>query len=411
MFSTFRLTTGILLIAFLAQAEKTRAGDWPEFRGPTGQGISSDMGLPVTWSETEHVKWKVPVPGLGWSSPSIANGQIWLTTATEEGKSLRAVAIDQVSGKQIHGVEVFRRETALAIHEKNSHASPTPLIEGERVYVHFGPQSTACLSTDGKVLWKNEELKYAAGHGSAGSPALFRDLLIIICDGTDVQYVAALDKSTGKVRWKTSRAGAMAYSTPLVIDVPGAKHRRQAICNGGNGAVSYNPLTGKEIWRVAHEGYSLVPRPVFGGGLLYLSTGYDAAGVLGVRPDGEGDVTNSHVAWTLKRGAPNNPSPLLVGNELYLVSDAGVASCVEAATGKTIWQQRLGGNFSASPVFAGGRIYINDEEGTTHVFAAGKSFQRIAENKLDGRSLASISVAAPALYFRTDTHLYRIEDD
>jgi outer membrane protein assembly factor BamB len=240
---------------------------------------------------------------------------------------------------------------------------------------------------------------------------LFQDLLIINCDGNgDEAYVVALDKNTGKIRWKTSRRQPwdQAYSTPLVIRV---RDQDQVISIGAYRAAAYDPQTGKEIWRVSYgDGFSNVPRPVYGRGLVYIATGFQEPLLLAVRPDGTGDVTRTNVAWIVQRGAPLTPSPLLVGDELYFVSDIGIATCLDAATGKAHWQMRLGGNYSASPVFADGRIYFLSEEGVATVLAPGKEFRKLASNSLDGSTLGSIAVSAQSIFIRTDTYLYRISD-
>ncbi len=386
----------------------TRADDWPQFRGPSGQGHSSDAGLPLAWSESRNLVWKAPVPGRGWSSPVVAGGRVWLTTSiSEKGASLRAVAFDVASGREVVNVEVVRLGNANLTNPKNSHASPTPVVEGDRVYVHFGAQGTAALTTSGEIVWKTR-FPYESQHGNGGSPVLYGDLLIFSCDGSPDAFVVALDKRTGKVRWKTSRRDPadQAYSTPLVIRVA---DRDQLVSVGAYRATAYDPLTGKEIWRVGYpEGFSNVPRPVFGHGLVYIATGFQQPSLLAVRADGAGDVTKTHVAWTLKRGAPLTPSPLLVGDELFVVNDGGIASCLDAKTGATHWVQRLGGAFSASPVFADGRVYFLSEEGTSTVLAPGKVFNKLAESTLDGAILASMAVSERSIFIRTMTHLYRL---
>ncbi len=397
----------LLAIWSLFLATPVWGDDWPQFRGPDGQGHAAQRGLPLEWSEESNIVWKAPVPGLGWSSPTIRGRQIWLTTALDEGRSLHAVCLDLETGETLHDVEVFQLAEPDQVHSKNSHASPSPILEGDRVYVHFGDNGTACLSAKGKVLWRNQELVYAHGHGPAGSPVLYKDLLIINCDGTDKQFVAALDKRTGKLRWKTDRKGRMAYATPLVIRVG---EQDQVVSTGGDAVVAYNPADGEEIWRVRYDGYSEVPRPVYGQGLVIVSSGYDSPVLYAIRPDGRGDVTETHVAWTINKAAPLNPSPLLVGEELYSVSDNGIAICVDAKTGEQHWQKRLPGNYSASLLEADGRIYITNETGLTTAIAPGKEFKSLASNQLDGRTLASLAVSGKALYLRTDTHLYRIED-
>lgn len=394
--------TTVLLGLALSATEN----DWPQFRGPDGQGHASQRGLATSWSETENIGWKVPVAGRGWSSPVIANGQIWLTTALNEGHSLHALCYDETGGELLHDIEVFQVEDPGKVHAKNSYASPTPILEANRVYVHFGDLGTACLTTEGKIVWQNEDLKYRHGHGPAGSPVLYGDLLIVSCDGTDVQYVVALDKQSGKLRWKSDRQGRMAYSTPLVITVDG---KDQLVSTGGDQAIAYEPETGREIWRVKYDGYSEVPRPAFGQGLLFLATGYDTPWLYAVRPGGQGDVTDSHVVWKLQKGAPLNPSPLVIGEELYLVSDQGIASCLDAATGEKHWQKRLPGNYSASPLLADGNIYFTNESGLTTVIKAGTKFSEVAANQIDGQTQASLAVSGKAIFFRSADHLYRIE--
>jgi outer membrane protein assembly factor BamB len=386
----------LILLVALAWCAGLAAEDWPEFRGPTGQGHSTEKGLPLTWSEKENIRWKTALPGLGWSSPAILGDRIWLTTAADGGRSLRAVAVDRESGKILADVEVFRLERPGTIHEKNSHASPTPILERDRVYVHYGPQGTACLNAKGEVVWRTR-LSYAPGHGPGGSPALYEDLLILNCDGTDVQYVVALDKATGKVRWRKDRAGLMAFSTPLVVD-------GQVITVGGRRTISYDVRTGKELWSVSYgDGFSNVPRPVAAHGMVYVCTGFYQPEVLAVRLDGR-------LAWRHGRSVPLTSSPLVAGEELYMVSDNGIGTCLDARTGRECWRQRLGGSFSASPVYADGRIYFLSEEGETTVIAPGREFRRLALNRLDGRFLASMAVSGGALYLRSDRHLYRIEN-
>ena len=403
----FRLRALIAALLSLLVADLA-AEDWPQFRGPGGQGHSSETTAPLVWSETKNIKWKSPVPGTGWSSPVVADGRVWLTTATGgRDVSLRALAFDAESGRELVNVEVFRPRRSGAINPKNSHASPTPIVEGDRVYVHFGAEGTAALTTSGDIVW-TARFSYESQHGNGGSPILFGDLLILSCDGSDDAFVVALDKRTGKVRWKTGRRTPFdqAYSTPLAIRVG---DRDQIVSVGAFNTFAYDPRTGKEIWRVGYpEGFSNVPRPVYGAGLVFITTGFQQPSLLAVRPDGKGDVTKTHVAWTISRGAPLTPSPLLAGDELYLVTDNGIASCLDARTGAVRWQQRLGNSFSASPVLADGRIYFLDEDGRTTVLKPGQAFEALAVNTLEGPALASMAVAARSFFIRTATHLYRI---
>ena len=397
----FSIVLGVATAAF--------AQDWPEFRGPGGQGHSSERGLPLTWGEGKNVAWKTKIPGLGWSTPVVAGGRVWLTTAIEQRSvSLRVLAFDVATGKEVVNVEAFnipssRRE----LNPKNSWASPTPVIDGNRIYVHVGADGTAALTTSGEIVWK-ARFDYQSQHGAGGSPIVYGDLLIFNCDGSDVAFVVALDKHTGKVKWKTNRGfpADQAYTTPLVIRVA---DRDQLVSVGAFRARAYDPVTGKEIWRVRYDdGFSNVPRPVFAHGLVYIATGFQQPSLLAVKPDGTGDVTRTHIAWALKRGAPLTPSPIAVGDELYVVTDGGIATCLDARSGNLIWQQRLGGTYSASPVFADGRIYLPGEQGVTVVLAPERVPRRLAANQLDGGILASMAVAERSFFIRTDTHLYRI---
>ena len=401
---TGRLVCVLLLLVGLS----VRADDWPEFRGPTGQGHSVEHGLAAEWSESQNVVWKTPVPGSGWSSPVVADGRVWVTTAISEGGgSLRAMAFDSESGRELVNVEVFRIADVRAPNPKNSLASPTPVVDGARVYVHFGAHGTAALTTAGDVVW-TRRFPYDSQHGNGGSPVLYGDLLILSCDGYDTAFVVALDTQTGAVRWKTERRRpfSQAYSTPLVIRVG---DRDQVVSVGAFRTTAYDPFTGEELWQVGYtDGFSNVPRPVYGHGLVYIATGFQVPSMLAVRADGAGDVTRTHIAWTQRRAAPLTPSPLLVGDELYIVSDLGVTTCVDARTGETHWQQRLRGNFSASPVFADGRIYLQSEEGVTTVIASGRTFRQLAANRLDGVTLASMAVSEGAIFIRSHNHLYRI---
>ena len=407
----------LVLLLFAGASALAQAEDWPQFRGPTGQGHATERGLPLEWSETKNILWKTAVPGLGWSSPAVAGGRVWLTTVVESKErrgrvsaSLRALAFDVATGRELVNVEVFRLDDAGYVNPKNSRASPSPIVDGDRVYVHFGAEGTAALSTSGEMVWTTR-LRYESQHGNGGSPTLYRDLLIVNCDGNGGDaYVIALDTATGKTRWKTPRRrpADQAYSTPLVITVGG---QDQLVSVGAYRAAAYDPMTGQEIWRVSYgDGFSNVPRPVFGQGLVFIATGFQTPSLIAVRPDGQGDVTRTHIAWTITRGAPYTPSPLLVGNDLYYVSDTGVLSLADAKSGEVVWQQRLPGNYSASPVMADGRIYYQSEEGITTVIAPGREFKRLATNRLDGATLASMAVSSGSLFIRSQTHLYRISE-
>lgn len=393
----------------LLAATAVAAQEWPGFRGPTGQGHSTEVGVPLEWSETSNVRWKSRVPGLGWSSPVVGGGRVWITTATGEREvSLRALAFDVETGRELVNVEVFRLRSLRDVNPKNSWASPTPVLDGDRVYVHFGADGTAALTTSGEVLW-TAKFPYESQHGAGGSPVLVGDLLIFSGDGHDTAFVVALDTRTGKTRWKTQRRQPwdQAYVTPLVIDVAG---RDQVVSVGAYRAAAYDPATGREIWRVSYDdGFSNVPRPVFGHGLVFIATGFQQPSLIAVRPDGSGDVTRTHVAWRLSRGAPYTPSPILVGGELYVVNDGGILTSVDARTGTVAWQRRLNGSFSASPLFVDGRLYFSSEDGRTIVLEPGLEGPKLlAANTLDGAILASMAAAHRSLFVRTSSHLYRL---
>lgn len=389
------------------------AGDWPQFRGPTGQGIAADKELPEEFGEEKNLLWKTEIPGRGWSSPVVMAGQIWMTSARDDGKSLRAVCVDLKTGSIVHDVEVFTPNDPLEVNAKNSHASPTPVLAPGRVYVHFGAMGTACLdSKTGSLLWKTEELKIDHKEGPGSSPVLVDDLLVVHCDGRDLQYVAALDTRSGKLKWKTNRSAPLrdniefkkAYCTPLLVESNG---RRQLVSPGADQVQGYDPSTGEELWRVRYIGFSTVPRPIFLDGTLFVITGYMKPELWAIRPDGEGDVTKTHVVWTFTKQMPANPSVLGADGLIYAVSDLGVLVCLDALSGKPLWQERLGGNYWASPVLADGRLYFSSENGTITVIRAGRSFEKLAETRLHGSVFASPAVVDGTLIVRTDKALYR----
>lgn len=409
-YSLLLLAIFLWMIPLAALAE-----DWREFRGPTGQGHYAGKGLATEWSTTKNVVWKQKIPGHGWSSPIVLKGRIYLTTAVPVEKSkdlsLQAICVDADQGNLIWQKEVFLQDGKKAprIHSKNSHASPTPLTDGKQVYVHFGHQGTAALDLDGNVVWRNKELRYAPVHGNGGSPILVDKQLVFSADGGDKQFIVALDVKNGKVLWKTDRNSTasrkFSFGTPLLITVDG---KRQIISPASDAIVAYD-LEGKELWRATYDGYSVIPRPVHGHGMIFFSTGYDRPSLLAIETNGKGDVTESHIKWKEAKGAPHTPSPLLVGDELYVVSDGGLATCLDARTGKQHWQERLDGAFSASPLYADGKIYFQSEDGVTTVIRAGQKFERLVTNTMGERTFASFAVADGVIYLRTETQLYRIQ--
>ena len=422
MFNCF--TRSLVLLGVLADVTLSFAEDWTEFRGPRGDGRVTATGLPVKWSETEHVRWKAPLPGVGWACPVVAGGRIYLADAiavpgkdgAKETYVLAMHGIDAASGKILWTKEVFDQVPGPAAekHPENSHASATPILEGDRLYVHFGNQGTACLTTAGEVLWTTRELQYFPQHGNGGSPASFEDLLIICCDGRGKQFVTALEKKTGKPRWTVNRDAkatkGFSFCTPLIIDVDG---QPQAICPGSSAVFAYNPRTGEEIWRVRYgQGYSVVPRPITGHGLVYICTGFDSASLLAIDPHGTGDLTDTNIKWRKDEKVPYTPSLLLVGDELYSVDDKGIANCLDAKTGKVHWTHRVTGDYWASPLYADGHIYLQNKQGVGTVLIAGKSFEEVSVNELAGgqeRSYASYSVIDHSWLIRTEHNLYRID--
>jgi outer membrane protein assembly factor BamB len=413
-----RLPSFVLFVSFVVCS--AAAADWPQFRGPAGDGHADAKNLPITWNETTNVAWKAEIPGKGWSSPSLYTGRLYLTTAVpldaanpDTPHSLRALCVDAENGRIVWDVEVFRQTESPTIHSKNSHASPTPLVSGEGVYVHFGPDGTACLDLTGKIVWKNKAHVYDPVHGNGGSPILVDGLLVFSCDGADDPYVVALDASTGDEKWRFIRVSdannKFSFSTPAVIEVDG---QRQLITPGSGVVNALDPATGHEIWHVRYgDGYSVIPKPVFGNGLLFIATGYNSPTVMAIRPQGaRGDVTDSHVEWTVKKAAPHTPSLLLVGDELYMVTDkTGVLTCLDARTGRENWYQRIGGNYSASPLFADGKIYVQSEEGPAIVIQPGKTFNKLSDTGFKERTLASYAVGDNCLFIRTEKHLFRVQ--
>ena len=389
-------------------------GDWPEFRGPTAQGHVMDANLPLEFGSKKNLKWKVAVPGQGWSSPVIAGKRIYLTSAiTKDDKlSLSALCLSTTDGRIIWQQPVFHvAGKAPRMHRKNSQASPTPIVADGRLYIHFGHMGTACLDLAGKVIWKNKSIKYPPVHGNGGSPALVNGKLIFSCDGSKDPFVIALNSRNGEKVWRTKRTAnakkKFSFCTPLVVETPNGK---QVVLPGSSMVGAYNPDTGAEIWKVTYgDGYSVVPRPVTAHGMIFLGSGFDKATALAVKLGGRGDVTKSHLVWRIIKGAPHTPSMLTVGDELYMVSDGGIGSCVDARTGKIHWQERLGGGYSSSPIVSKGHIYFTNEAGVVKVVKAAKKFELQATNNLGERTLASPAVADNALFYRTEKHLWRFE--
>lgn len=409
----------VLFVAGMSPAATSASAaesHWNQFRGPNGDGIAADAQLPIEWNEQKNITWKTAIRGKAWSSPVIWQNRIFLTSATEDGRELYAMALDANTGEILYDVTVFRIRDPMYCYPFNSYASGTPVVEQGRLWVHYGSAGTACLDTEtGKVLWARQDLPCNHYRGPGSSPIVFGNLLFINFDGFDFQYVVALDKNTGRTVWKMDRSldygtdnGDLkkAFCTPTVLNHGG---RWQLVSPAAVGTIAYDPLTGQELWKVYHGGFNAAARPIYTHGLVLILT-EGGMKMVAVRPDGEGDVTATHIVWSNKKQIPSRSSPVVVGDHVYMVSDIGVASCLDVMTGETVWAERLGGKYSASPIYASGRIYFFDEEGRSYVIrATPERLERLAVNQLDNGCMASPAVLGNALIVRTKTHLYRIE--
>jgi outer membrane protein assembly factor BamB len=411
--------------------------DWPQFRGPGGDGHSDATDLPLTWSEREGVAWKTAIHGRGWSSPVVCGGQVWLTTATEDGTRLSVTCLDLATGGIVHDRPLFEVERPQSIHKFNSYASPTPVLEPGRAYVTFGSPGTACLDTaTGQTRWTRRDIACNHFRGAGSSPILQGDLLLMHFDGSDHQFLLALNKETGKTVWRRDRSidfqdlGAdgrpeaegdwrKAFATPHVALLDG---RPLLISQGAKAVYAYAPDTGEEWWRVEERtSHSAGSRPVVGHGLVFVATGWSTGQLLALRPGRRGEVADANAAgakpggrqlavvWKSKRNVPRKPSLILRGEHLFMIDDGGIATALEARTGRTLWRERVGGNYSASPLSAGDRLYVFSEEGKATVLHAGPQFKVLAENHLDEGCMASPAVVGSSLILRTRTHVYRVQ--
>ncbi len=407
--------------------------DWPEFRGPTGDGHAAlapgggPVGLPLHWSETSNVVWKTAIPHRGWSTPVVLGGQVWLTTATEEGHDFYAIGLDAAKGAIQFNERVFHSDNPEPLGNgasMNCYATPSPVIEPGRVYVHFGSFGTAALDTaTGKVLWRRDDLPCRHYRGPSSSLVRFENLVILTMDGVDRQYHVALDKQTGATAWKTDRSVAWndenvpgqmardgdlrkAHSTPLIVTVGG---KPQMLSVGAKAAYAYDPRTGRELWRVQHPDWSAAPRPLSDGRRGFFVSGLARTELFAVNLDGQGDVTDTAVVWRLRTHIGKYASPLLVDGLIYTAAEESFVTCLEAATGEVVWRERIGGKHAASPVYADGRLYFFDQQGKTTVLKPGRTFEVLATNTLDGGFMASPAVSGRAFFLRTKTHLYRVE--
>ena len=393
---------------------------WSQFRGHFGNGIIKSTSAPINWSENRNIDWKTPIHDRGWSSPVIWNDQIWMTTATKEGNKMYAICVNKLSGKVEHDIHVFDVKSPQAITNENTYASPTPVVEEGRVYVHFGTYGTACISTkDGQILWKRRDLNcdHEIGAGPASSPFIYNNFLIFNVDGRDVQYVIALNKETGQTAWKTNRSvdfsdvqinQRKAYGTPFIIP---RGNSNQMVSIGAKGVYSYDPENGKELWKAEHRGWSIAPRPVYGEGLVFTMIDRDRPEMWAINPNGSGDITETHIEWKETKRMPPRASPIFFKGLLFVVDRNGYISCIEAKTGKSIWQKRMKGRFSASPILANNLIYFFNEDTVCTIIKPTRELDIVTENKLSSDKLmATPAFDENSIYIRTENNLYRIKE-
>lgn len=408
------------LIVFSAVRPQTSiAENWPGFRGPGRQGISNEKDLPTQWSETSNIIWKTSIPGIGWSSPIVFGDRIFVTTATDEGASFRLLCLDRKAGIILWDRQVLRQKPG---HKQrlNSYASSTPVTDGKNVYLVAYDGSIAAVSTEGKTVWMNSDFEYFSEHGLGVSPILYKELLIVAFDPSssgpdpklgwqkpwDKAVILALDKNTGKVCWEGKRGlSQIAHVSPQILSVSG---KDQLISSAGNAIQGFDPATGERIWTVFSPGEGVVPSVVVGEDLIFTASGFGDSAIRVVRANGEGDVTKTHIAWESGDDVPKIPSMLYVKPHLYLVTEAGVAKCLKAATGEVIWRQRLGDRFSASPVWADGKIYFLSDKGTATVISDGAEFKVLAKNELNETCKASPAISQQNIFIRSEKHLYCI---
>ncbi|MEM7312608.1 MAG: PQQ-binding-like beta-propeller repeat protein [Planctomycetota bacterium] len=400
------LVSVLCLLPLVASAE---VASWPEFRGPTGDGKAAG-NIPLVIDDSV-VKWKVDIHGKGWSSPVVWDDQIWLTTATEDGKQMFVVCVDRQSGKIVHDKLLISSEEPDFCHPMNSYATPTPVIENGRVYVHFGSYGTFCLNTKtADTIWKRDDLPCNHHRGPASSPILHEGNLFVAYDGFDQQYVVALDKQNGTTIWKQKRDidygtdnGDLkkAYCTASIINVNG---QQQLVYPSAIATIAYNPNNGDSLWRVYHKGMNASARPLYASGLVFITNGMGS--MVAVDPNGSGDLTSTQIAWSSRKGVAKKSSQLAIDGLLYMISDDGIASCRDCKSGKVIWLERLKGSFAASPIYASGRIYLFDRDGKITVIKPGRKFELLSQSKLGDGFMASPAVVENEVILRSKTRLY-----
>ena len=412
-----RMFAAVFFAAFFSSL--ATAEDWMRFRGPNGQGISSEKNLPLTWSAQDNIAWKTAIPGKGWSSPIVYRDRVFLTTATEEGVSCRILCIDRKSGDIVWNKEAHRQKPG-AMRRQNSYATPTPVTDGRRVYAVFYDGAIAAVDFSGKTVWKNTDFPFFSLHGLGASPMLADGQLIMPFDGSSRQeqrlgwktpwekaLVLSLDADTGKVRWQGKRGlSRVGHVTPIL-----AGSGKRVITAGGDRVQAFDTKSGKRIWSIYSQGEGVTPSPVIGGNVLYTSSGFEAPTIRAIRLGGEGDVTKTHIAWEHKKGVPALASPLYLAPYLYTITRDNILYCFQAEKGEIVWSKRLKGVHWASPVLADGRIYILSEDGLTLVLRPGEKYDEIARNDLEEKCMASMAVSQGRFYIRTTEHLYCIGKD
>lgn len=400
----------------LSVSGSLRAENWTRFRGPNGQGISSETNLPTLWSGEKNVVWKASIPGKGWSSPIIFGNRIFMTSATEEGISCRVICVDKGNGKILWDREVHRQQQG-PMRKQNSYATPTPVTDGKKVYAVFYDGTAIAVDFSGKLVWTNSEIKFFSLHGLGASPVLVDGQLIMPFDGSsrDEQkvgwkepwqnaLVVSFDTKDGSIRWKGKRGDSrVGHVTPILVN-----DGKQVVSAGGDRVQGHDVKTGERIWSIYSQGEGVTPSPAFGGGLIYTSSGFEDPTIRAIRLGGKGDITKTHIAWEQKKGVPALPSLLYVKPYLYSITRDNILHCLEAETGKIVWLKRLEGVHSASPVYADGRIYILSEDGVTLVLNPGPKYDEIAVNELGERCLASMAVSNGQFFIRSAEHLFCI---
>jgi outer membrane protein assembly factor BamB len=417
MIATTRLVLSLLLSAVFLQpvpaAEKTESKqeNWPAWRGPRGDGTSLETGIPLHWSDTENIRWKTHLPGRGYSSPVVWDDRIFVTWCVEEEKRRVLACLDRRDGK------ILWEKTILVApleqkHRLNSFASATPATDGKHVWATFldKPEMiVACFTVDGKEVWRKSPGKLLSRHGFCSSPILYKDTVILNGDQDAQGYLVALEKTTGKERWRVDRPNrTRSYCTPVIVEAGG---RIQLVMSGSKCVNAYDPDTGKQLWIIDGPTEQYVASLVYTDGLFFLTTGFPEYHLMGIRPDGSGNITGSeHIAWHHRklpaREASYVPSPIAHGKYFYVVSDQGYVSCFEAKTGKKLWMHRLGRHHSASPVSVGGHLLFPADEGDTYVLEAGPEFKVVAKNGLSGQIYSSPAIAQGCLFIRTTENLY-----